>query len=54
MGEGLDRTQDQQGAQGGRDLIVLGTIELGGGDKILTEIVAFTNVRYLCIPSPLA
>ncbi len=35
MGEGLDRRRDRRGAQGGRDLIVLGTIELGEGDNIL-------------------
>ncbi len=45
MGEGLDRTQDLWGAQGRRDLILLGTIKLGGGDKILKQIVVFTNVR---------
>ncbi len=33
MGEGLDRTRDRQGAQGERNLIVLGTIEWVGGIK---------------------
>jgi hypothetical protein len=35
MGEGQDRTCNRQGVQGECNLIVMGTIKLGGGNKIL-------------------
>ncbi len=36
MEERRDMTCNQRGAQGGRDFIVLGVIELGGGKKKIT------------------
>ena len=41
MGEGLERTYDRRGTQGGAHSIVLGPVELGGGRiyKIIEAII---------------
>jgi len=43
MGEGLERTYDRRGTQGGRYSIVMGAIKLGGGIKIY-KIDAFNKL----------
>ena len=43
MGEGLERTYDRWGTQGGRYAIVLGPVDLGGG-RIYNKIEAFIKL----------
>jgi hypothetical protein len=50
MGEGLDRTHNQQGAQGECNLIILGRSSWAGG--INPKINCCVYVRNLCIPPP--